>query len=136
MAEETEVKLPFYVLGHNAQREILIWKDGRLIALPAGRLNKDELRLYVGGDSEWFREEGAEKALKLQLIDTAHKKGFIDDQAPLKAGVWCINKRWLIISGKKAAIVEGNRLQYLEEPIFEGKLIETEGASWLNWSIR
>ena len=135
MAEETEVKLPFYVLGHNAQREILIWKDGRLIALPAGRLNKDELRLYVGGDSEWFREEGAEKALKLQLIDTAHKKGFIDDQAPLKAGVWYINKRWLIISGKKAAIVEGNRLQYLEEPIFEGKLIETEGASWLNWSI-
>ena len=133
--EETEVKLPFYVLGHNAQREILIWKDGRLIALPAGRLNKDELRLYVGGDSEWFREEGAEKALKLQLIDTAHKKGFIDDQAPLKAGVWYVNKRWLIISGKKAAIVEGNRLQYLEEPIFEGKLIETEGASWLNWSI-
>jgi hypothetical protein len=133
--EETAVKLPFYVLGHNAQREILIWKDGRLIALPAGRLNKDELRLYVGGDSEWFREEGAEKALKLQLIDTAHKKGFIDDQAPLKAGVWYINKRWLIISSKKAAIVEGNRLQYLKEPIFEGKLIETEGASWLNWSV-
>lgn len=134
MAEETEVKLPFYVLGHNVQREILIWKDGRLIALPVGRLNKDELRLYVGGDSEWFREEGAEKALKLQLIDTAHKKGFIDDQAPLKAGVWYINKKWLIISGKKAAIVEENRLQYLEEPTFEGKLIETEGASWLNWS--
>ncbi len=132
--EEAEVKLPFHVLGYNAQREILIWKDGRLIALPAGRLNKDELRLYVGGDSEWFQEEEAEKALKLLLIDTAHKKGFIDDQAPLKAGVWCINKKWLIISGKKAAIIEGDRLQYLEEPIFEGKLVETEGASWLNWS--
>jgi hypothetical protein len=134
-AEEVTVKLPFHVLGHNVQREILIWKDGRLIALPAGRLNKDELRLYVGGDSEWFQEESAEKALKLQLIDVAHKKGFIDDQAPLKAGIWYINKRWLIISGKKAAIVEGNRLKYLEEPIFEGKLVETEGASWLNWSV-
>ena len=134
-AEEEEVKLPFHVLGHNAQREILIWKDGRLIALPAGRLNKDELRLYVGGDSEWFQGEGAETTLKLQLIDTAHKKGFIDDQAPLKAGVWYINKKWLIISGKKAAIVEENRLQYLEEPIFEGKLVETEGASWLNWLV-
>lgn len=130
-----EAKLPFHVLGHNAQREILIWKDGRLIALPAGRLNKDELRLYVGGDSEWFQEEGAEKALKLQLIDTAHKKGFIDDQAPLKAGVWYINKRWLIISGKKAVTIEGTRLQYLDEPIFEGKLVETEGACWLNWSV-
>ncbi len=134
-AEEAEVKLPFCVLGHNAQREILIWKDGRLIALPVGRLNKDELRLYVGGDSVWFQEEGAEKTLKLQLIDTAHKKGFIDDQAPLKAGVWYINKKWLIISGKKAATMEGDRLQYLEEPIFEGKLVETEGAAWLNWSV-
>ena len=135
LESDQEVKLPFHVLGHNAQREILIWKNGRLIALPAGRLNKDELRLYVGGDSEWFQDEGSEKMLKLQLIDTAHKKGFIDDQAPLKAGVWYINKKWLIISGKRAAVVEGNQLYYLEEPIFEGKLVETAGSSWLDWSI-
>lgn len=133
--EEAEIALPFYVLGHNAQREILIWKDGRLIILPAGRLNQNELRLYIGGDSEWFRSESAEKALKLKLIDAAHKKGFIDDQASLRAGVWYINKKWLIISGKKAAVVEENRLQSLEEPIFEGKLVETEGAAWLNWSV-
>lgn len=104
--EEEQVKLPFHVLGHNVQREILIWKDGRLIALPVGRLNTDELRLYIGSDSEWFQEKDAEKALKLQLIDTAHKKGFIDDQAPLKAGVWYLNKRWLIISGKKLPLLK------------------------------
>ncbi|MEN9344191.1 MAG: hypothetical protein RLZZ453_978 [Chlamydiota bacterium] len=64
------------------------------------------------GDSELFRDESAAKALKLKLIDAAHQKGFIDDQAPLRAGVWHINKKWLIISGKKAAIVKGNQFRF------------------------
>jgi len=128
-----EMKLPFHVLGYNAQREILIWKEGRMIALPAGRLNRDELRLYIGGDSEWFQGGKEDSSLKYQLIDTAHKKGFIDDTSPLRIGVWHINGKWLVISGKKAATIDGNGLQYLTEPICEGRLVETNGVSWLDW---
>ena len=62
--KEDEDPLPFHILGHNAQKEILIWQNGRLIALPAGRLNKDELRLYIGGQAEWFLDADRERRLK------------------------------------------------------------------------
>jgi hypothetical protein len=138
LLEETtdeESDLPFHVLGHNTQSEILIWKNGRIISLPAGRLNKHELRLYAGGNSEWFTTEGADTTLKFRLIDAAHKKGFIDDISPLRAGIWRLNGKWLVISGKIFATVEDMQLSYLTEPLFERKLIETDGVSWIDWNI-
>lgn len=133
--KEDEVTLPFHILGHNIQREILMWKDGRLVTLPAGRLNKDELRLYVGGESEWFRSDESVKALKKKIIDTAHKKGFVDDTSPLRVGAWYMNGKWLVISGKKAVSVDRGKISYLKEPLFEGKLVETEGAAWMDWQV-
>ncbi len=135
LEEKAESMLPFHILGHNAKREILLWKEGRLIALPAARLNKDELRLYIGSESEWFQSEDSIKALKEAIIDAAHKKGFIDDVSPLRSGLWMVNDKWLIISGKKAGFIEKERFSYLKAPLFEGKLVETEGAAWLDWEI-
>lgn len=135
LEEKAESTLPFHILGHNAKREILLWKEGRLIALPAARLNKDELRLYIGSESEWFQSEDLVKALKEAIIDAAHKNGFIDDVSPLRSGLWRINDKWLIISGKKAGFIEEGRFSYLKAPLFEGKLVETDGAAWLDWEI-
>jgi len=133
--ENKEEMLPFCVLGHNSQKEILIWQNGRLIALPAGRLNKDELRLFIGGQSGWFEDAEGERRLKTKIIDEAHHKGFIDDESPLRAGVWFIKGKWVVISGNKAAMVDENGLQYLEEPIFEGKLVETNVSPWIDWGV-
>ena len=135
LEEKTESMLPFHILGHNTKREILLWKEGRLIALPAARLNKDELRLYIGSESEWFQSEDLVKTLKEAIIDAAHKKGFIDDVSPLRSGLWRVNDKWLIISGKKAGFIEEGRFSYLKAPLFEGKLVETEGAAWLAWEV-
>lgn len=135
LEEKTEPMLPLHILGHNAKREILLWKEGRLIALPAARLNRDELRLYIGNESEWFQSENSVKALKEAIIDAAHKKGFIDDVSPLRSGLWRVNDKWLIISGKKAGFIEEGRFSYLKAPLFEGKLVETEGAAWLDWEV-
>lgn len=133
--EEAGAELPFYVLGYNSKKEILIWQNGHLISLPAGRLNKDELRLYIGGDSDWFQSEDKERRLKDLIIDTAHRKGFIDDEASLKAGVWRINGKWIVISGNRAILIDGAEVKELKEPIFEGKLIETNVPAWIDWTI-
>jgi len=138
LLEETKdqtTPLPFRILGHNAKKEILIWQNGRLIALAAGRLNKDELRLLVGGKSQWFQIPDGDRLLKNRLIDEAREKGFIDDEAPLKAGVWNLKGKWVVISGKRAATIVNGDVKYLEEPIFEGKLIETCSSSWLDWEV-
>ena len=134
-SKDSEEQLPFHVLGYNSQNEILIWQNGRLISLPSGRLNKDELRLLIGGQSEWFRDQEGERLLKTKLIDAAHQKGFIDDVSPLWAGVWFIKGKWIVISGNKVAKIDENGLKYLEEPIFEGKLVNTNVQPWLDWEV-
>jgi hypothetical protein len=128
-----EISLPFHILGYNSQHQILIWQNGRLLALASTHLNRNELRLLVGGQSKWFQMPDGDQLLKNRLIDEARERGFIDDQAPLKAGVWNLKGKWIIISGKQAAIIENAELRYLEEPIFEGRLIETNVASWIDW---
>jgi len=133
--ESNDDELPFHVLGHNSQKEILIWQHGRLIALPAGRLNKDELRLFIGGQSEWFEDAEGERRLKTKIIDEAHRKGFIDDESPLRAGVWFLGGKWIVISGNKAGVVDEDGLEYLTEPIFEGKLVETNVSPWIDWGV-
>jgi len=130
---EENAKLPFHVMGYNGQSDILIWKDGRVIALPVTRLNKDQLRLYVGGASDWFDSKESVRELKELTIDTAHSLGFIDDESPLRSGVWRIGGCWLIISGKKVNVVANGKLSQLSEPLFEGKLVETAGSEWLDW---
>jgi hypothetical protein len=130
-----EIPLPFRILGYNTQHQILIWQNGRLLSLPATHLNKNELRLLVGGQSKWFQMPDGDQLLKNKLIDEARERGFIDDEAPLKAGVWYLKGKWIVISGKRAATVENGKLKYLEEPIFEGKLIESNVASWIDWTV-
>lgn len=132
---EEKAKLPFQVMGYNTQSDILIWKDGRVIALPVTRLTKDQLRLYVGGASDWFGSKESIRELKEITIDTAHRLGFIDDQSPLRSGVWRIGGRWLVIAGKKAMVIDNGTLDRLSEPLFEGRLVETAGAEWLDWEV-
>ncbi len=130
-----EIPLPLHILGYNAQHQILIWQNGRLLALSTTYLNKNELRLLVGGQSKWFQMPDGDQLLKNRLIDEARERGFIDDEEPLKAGVWNLKGKWIVISGKRAATIENGEIRYLNEPIFEGRLIETNVASWIDWSV-
>lgn len=59
----------------------------------------------------------------------------IDDETPVKSGVWKFDEKWLVISGKKAVIIENGKITDLEFPVFNGKLIELESFSWLDWDI-
>jgi hypothetical protein len=132
---EEKARLPFHVMGYNTQSDILIWKDGRVIALPVTKLNKDQLRLYVGGASDWFDSKESVRELKELTIDTAHRLGFIDDESPLRSGVWRMGGRWIVISGKNAMVIVNGAPSRLSEPLFEGKLVETAGAEWLDWEV-
>lgn len=59
----------------------------------------------------------------------------IYDDKPLKSGVWKFKDKWLVISGKKAAIInEDGLLEDLKEPIFDGKIIEFENTEWIDWN--
>ena len=115
---------PFKVLGYNNKREILLWHQGDLMLIPVKQLSKKDLQLLMGTSID------AEEA----IIEEAHRKGKIYDDKPLKAGVWKIKNKWLVISGKQAAVIsEKGVLTDLKEPIFEGKIIEFENNDWLDW---
>lgn len=117
---------PFTVLGYNNKREILLWHEGDLMLIPAKQLSKKDLQLLMGS--------AIDEAENL-IIEEAHRKGKIYDDKPLKAGVWKIKNKWLVISGKRAASInEEGVFEDLKEPIFEGKIIEFENIDWLDWN--
>ena len=129
----TNQPLPFHILGHNKQRQILIRYNGCVVKIPVGQLRKDELRLLVGGDTSYFQDKDQSEILKNRIIDEARKNGFIDDENAIKTGVWKNGKLWVIISGDRSATFEAGEFKNLDDPIINGRIIETHGGEWLDW---
>ena len=118
---------PFTVLGLNYSIEILLSYNGKIMKWPVERLSENRVKAIFGPafiDFEQTRDA---------IIYEANKKGMIDDEMPIKSGIWNFGKKWLVISGKKAVTIEDNVITDLEFPVFNGKLIEFESISWLDW---
>lgn len=116
---------PFKVLGYNNKREIILWHQGNVMPIAVKQLCRRDLQLLMGIELTVSDEA---------IIQEAHRKGKIYDDKPLKSGVWKIKNNWLIISGKKAAIItENGEFKELKEPIYEDKIIEFETLDWLDW---
>lgn len=126
-------KLPFHVLGFNAQRQILIWYKGKILPTPISQLRKDELKLLVGllPSSQQDKTDQYEE-IKLKIIALAHSKGLVDDEEPIKSGIWKFKNDWVIVSGKKAALIQNGELSFLETPLVNGRTIEFERTSWID----
>jgi len=133
--KESELDLPFEVIGHNSKRQVLIWSNKRIISLPVNQLTENELRLLVGGSSAWIIQNDWNKKLKNRIIDEAHDKGFVNDEMTLKSGIWKMKDKWVIISGKRLATFKNGVFTELDTPLIDGRLIELDGPAWLDWDL-
>jgi hypothetical protein len=117
---------PFTVLGYNNKREIILWHQGDLMLIPVKQLSKRDLQLLIGSFGLSEDSEGI-------IIQEAHKKGKIYDDKPIKSGVWKFKNKWLVVSGKRVAIIDQNKLETLDYPVFEDKIIKFENKNWIDW---
>ena len=128
-----EPKLPFHVLGYNSQKQVLIWHKGRIFPTPVKQLSKDELKLLVGELPEPGEKQPCPYAkMKNRIIKLAHAKGLVDDEEPIKSGIWKFKDEWVIVSGKKAALIKNNEFKFLETPLIHDRTIEFERTSWID----
>jgi hypothetical protein len=126
--EQKEIQLPFHILGFTLERKILAWFKGHLIFFSVSQLKVDELELFIKypPDDEAFKSE-----IKNKIIQEARDKGVIDETDPIKMGVWFINGKWLIVSGKIAVEVFKGQIREINFPVYDGKIIKF-GKPWLN----
>lgn len=117
-------ELPFHVLGYNRERKIFIWHKGHLMEFPVSQLRADELNLIVGPDVEI-------DSLKNQIIDVAHEKGLIDEEDPIKSGVWEINGEWLVVSGRESFLIGTDNVTPLDGPVFQDRIVHFEKNGWV-----
>ena len=128
-----EPKLPFHILGFNGQKQVLLWYKGRILPTPVKQLGKDELKLLVGELPESGEDQPCPYAkMKSRIIKLAHAKGLIDDEEPIKSGIWKFKDSWIIVSGKKAAIIQNNEFNFLETPLIHDRTIAFERTSWID----
>lgn len=122
--EMAKIELPFHVLGYTADRKILIWHEKHLMSFSISQLRADELSLLIK-DVNKFGE------VKNRIIEEARNKGMIDETDPIKMGIWFIDEKWLIVSGKTALEVSGEQITEIEYPVYKGKMLRF-GKPWLN----
>lgn len=121
------VDLPFHVLGYTKERKVLIWHKGHLIDIPVNQIRKDELSLILGPISDKELTP-----LKNRIIEEAHSKGLIDEDDPIKSGVWLIKKSWLVVSGKESLLITHNGRSSLDGPVFQERIVQLEKHGWIS----
>ena len=122
--EDRPDELPFHVLGYNSERKILIWHKGHLMPIPVSQLREDELSLIVGPDVE-------ANSLKTQIIEVAHQNGLIDEEDPIKSGVWEINREWIVVSGRDSLLIGSDKATPLDGPVFQDRIVHFEKNGWI-----
>lgn len=128
-----EAKLPFHILGFNSQKQVLLWHKGKILPTPVRQLGKDDLKLLVGELPPPEKDQPCPYSkIKNRIINLAHKKGLVDDEEPIKSGIWKFKQEWVIVSGKRAAIIREGKLNFLETPIIHDRTIEFERSSWID----
>lgn len=127
-----KLELPFDVLGYSLDRKILIWHKGYLMRFPINQLRLDELRLLLGPPSE---NEDRAKQIKNVVIDKAYEKGVIDEEEPIRTGIWRLQDEWLIVSGKLSFTLQDGAILHLEGPQFNSRIICFEKNSWIDQSL-
>ena len=126
--EEREIiPLPFEVLGFTPERKILIWHDGYLMPFSVPQLRIDEIGLLMK-----YTKDIDAATVKNQIISEARSRGVIEDTDPIKMGVWRLNGKWLIVSGKRAVEICGNKFKEIKYPVYDGRIIKFEKNKWIN----
>ncbi|RKX52161.1 MAG: hypothetical protein DRP25_02895 [Thermotoga sp.] len=120
-------ELPFSVLGFTPKREVLFWYRGRIIAIPARQLTRDELTLFLGNlEKEEFRR------VKNTILTKAYEKGIIDVDETYKTGIWKVENGFLLISGKDVLHITDLGIRRIREPVYEGKILNLDGKPWID----
>jgi len=118
-------KAGLQIIGHTSTHEIVFWQKGRIKTFSARQLTKHDLVLLLG-PSEMEAED-----IKKYIIEAAWAMGIIDLETPLKQGVWRVNGKWLINTGKVAVQIKNEEIIPLETPAFEGRLLEFGKLEWV-----
>jgi hypothetical protein len=131
-----EEKLPFHILGFNGQKQILIWHKGKILPTPVRQLTKDDLKLLVGEKPAPEDGEPCPYAkIKGRIINSAYNNGLVDDEDPIRSGIWRFKDDWVIVSGKQAALIQTGKLTYQETPLIADRVIEFERSSWIQLDL-
>jgi len=123
----SEIALPFKVLGYTSEMKVILWKDGKLIQIPADRLRPNVLMLLVGNlkDKQY-------KNVKNAILSKAYEKGIVDVNKAYKSGIWKVEDGFLIISGQDILHVIGSKITRIQEPIWSRKILNLGDEPWIN----
>ena len=123
-SEDDANELPFHVLGYNSERKVLLWHKGHLMHLQVSQIRADELALIVGPDFE-------AESLKNKIIEAAHNKGLVDEEDPIKSGLWRIDGEWLLVSGRDSLLIGADGAKPIDGPVFKNRIIHFERNGWV-----
>jgi hypothetical protein len=114
------------IIGYTPEHEVIFWQKGRKRLFSARQMSKHDLVLLLG------RFEGKHDEIKDHIIEEAWRKGIVDLETPLKLGVWRTKGGWLLNTGKSALSITDSGISDLNEPVYDGQLIEFNKKEWLD----
>ena len=119
-------EFPFSVLGYTLKNEIIFWYKGNIFTMKTRDLTRENLMLFFKS-----LDRKSYQIIKESILRQAAEKDFVDTENTLKMGIWKTERGFLIISGKDVLHIEGDRIQRIHEPVWNGKII-TLGEKWLD----
>lgn len=122
--DNAPIKLPFEVLGYNADNKILIWHNGRVKRFTTLQIRAGELEILA-------RSIARNEEFKTEVIELANQKGEIDDEELTKSGVWKFSKDWIVVSGREPLLMSREKATPLEGPVFKDRIIHFEKNGWV-----
>lgn len=126
-----EIILPYKVLGRTEDDKVILYfpvdKRIRVLSIPKFTQNFFELN-FDDADENW-------KNYKKETLKVARNKPLIDLGSSYGNGIWKPNDRdWLIVSGSDTFTIDANgTVTRLEDPVYNSKIIDISGPSWLSY---
>lgn len=127
--EQKEHEFPFEILGFNKERKILFWHRGHQMHIPILSL-KHELQLFIGPTN-------VSDDMVTEIISMAHEKNIIDEEEPIKVGIWQF-REWrkegkiLILSGRSGIFFKDGKYTQLEGPVVRDQIVNFEKRPWID----
>ncbi len=115
------------VLGRTTEVDILLWIEGNVVSIKPKAMDNLVLNILTGEENPAVIQH-----IKKNILREAYLKGFISINDKIGPGVWKIKDSFLLNTGTKAYQYDGICLHRIDEPVFEGRIIEFSGSEWLD----
>jgi len=113
------------VTGYLSDHTVLFWKGGQIQRFKLKEMRKEDMQLLFSRTDIKNVEEW-----KSWIVRRCIAQGMLEDER-VSMGVWHLEKKLTVLSGKDFFQVEDGRIRRLTTPAVSGRIIEA-AAPWLN----